>query len=40
MPRFHLKPLATLKQVAGKVVKVDSASPDTGQQGDLSQGRL
>jgi hypothetical protein len=34
------KPLAALKQAAGKVVKVASASPDTGQQGDLSQGRL
>jgi len=38
--RFHLKPLAALKQAAGKVVKVASASPDTGQPGDLSQGRL
>jgi hypothetical protein len=39
-PSFHLKPLAALKQAAGKVVKVASASPDTGQQGDLSQARL
>jgi hypothetical protein len=38
--RFHLKPLATLKQAAGKVMKVASASPDTGQPGDLSQDRL
>ena len=37
---FHLKPLAALKQTAGKVVKVASASPDTGQQGDLLQDRL
>jgi hypothetical protein len=29
-------PLVALKQATGKVMKVASASPDTGQQGDLS----
>ena len=34
-PLSSHKPLAALKQVTGKAMKVASASPDTGQQGGV-----
>jgi hypothetical protein len=39
-PLSSHKPLAALKQVTGKAMKVASASPDTGQQGGAPAGVL
>ena len=38
-PLSSHKPLAALKQVTGKAMKVASASPDTGQQGGAPKAR-
>ena len=38
VPLSSQEPLVALKQAAGKVMKVASASPDTGQHGGAPQG--